>query len=166
MHLGLIPSFCAAAAWEEPSCHHQYSPHAGNDATGYRSAICLFQWQRYSVAESIASVLMDLHLLTPRLITVPSSQHLPQCREKIQVEETCMQSGCLGGLKQLLRDLLVTYGEVEQRCFSCMDLCTWFNCCYETCSWFAFLLCINHPKLCLTSDPADPGFILPQQIVR
>lgn len=98
VHHGLIPSFCTAAAWEEPSCHHQYSPHTGNDAIGYRSAICLFQWQRYSVAESIASVLMDLHLLTPRLITVPSSQHLPQCWEKIQVEESCMQSGCLRGI--------------------------------------------------------------------
>lgn len=54
--------------------------------------------QHYLVAESMAPVLMDLHLLTPRVITVPSSRRLPQHREKIQVEKSCMQSGCLRGI--------------------------------------------------------------------
>lgn len=26
LHHGLILSFCGAAAWAKPSCHHQYSP--------------------------------------------------------------------------------------------------------------------------------------------
>lgn len=80
-------------------------PCIGNDGIGYRWAICLFQWQRYLVAGSIASVLMDLHLLTPWLITVRSSLHLPQCREKIQVEKSCMQSRCLRGITAATKGL-------------------------------------------------------------
>lgn len=56
------------------------------------------------MAESIALVLMDLHLLTPWLITVPSSLCLLQHNEKIQVE-IYMPSRCLGGITAAIEGL-------------------------------------------------------------
>lgn len=119
----ILSQHSRATTWAEPSALHQYSQHKGSNSIGYWLGICHFQCLHYLVAESICWSLMDSGLLIHgSLLYVPSCICLREERQvridaAVQVVYTRLRWRIVSEeLLQLLKDLLPTYGEVEQLC--------------------------------------------------